>query len=446
MVAALLDPLQIVVPGFFTGRFPVHAVLRRQVRGYIQNSRVHEPGINVLRGILIHSHQAIALRAVVASLLAVEGGNCAGITAVVTVRPAILGIDTLLEDHFLGNGLVMLLLGQITLGQHFGEDIQLTVAVPSGAVPHFALVLEDIFRVRVEQRGVIGNADQAGTLSGGQALQFLAEIGGGSALDAVAALAQINTVQVLIHDDVLIVLLFEHLGPEYLHDLPLHRNAVLLTDVLNQLLGDGGAAELAVAAEEHIHARLDRCDPVHALMLIKPLVLNGHGGIDQILRDLVQRGDLPVRGGINLLQLLNISAAVHIIKKRGLFQVVVVNGPVRGFRQNIILQIVSQSAHEHHAADQQDQDHRQSGAQRDLQQRQRRAPQSIDRFQRPVGIPVLADLLISPFLFVCHAYNLQCRGTSADRAFLGNRVETRLSVISSVDYTIFSQKTKAPIS
>ena len=181
-------------------------------------------------------------------------------------------------------------------------------------------------------------------------------------------------------------------------------------------------------------------------MLIKPLVLNGHGGIDQILRNLVQRGDLPVRGGINLLQLLNISAAVHIIKKRGLFQVVVVNGPVRGFRQNIILQIVSQSAHEHHAADQQDQDHRQSGAQRDLQQRQRRAAQSIDRFQRPVGIPVLADLLISPFLFVCHAYNLQCRGASADRAFLGNWVETRLSVISSVDYTIFSQKTKAPIS
>ena len=146
-------------------------------------------------------------------------------------------------------------------------------------------------------------------------------------------------------------------------------------------------------------------------MLIKALVLNGHRGIDQVLRDLVQSGNLPVRGGINLLQLLNIAVAVHIIKEGGLFQIVVINRPIRSFLQDIVLQIIPQGAHKDHAADQQNQRNRQRRANGDLHHRQCRAAQGIEGLQRPVGIPLLPQLL-SPFLFgifICHAYNLQCR-------------------------------------
>ena len=408
MVAALLDPLQVVVPGLFSGGLPIHTVLGGQVPGHIQNGRIHKPAVHCLRGVQIHGHQAAALRAVVVGTLLLEGRHSAAVAAVVAVRPAVLGVDPILKDHLLGHCRVVFLLGQIPLVQHLGQDIQLPVPVPTGTVPDLSLIFKGIVRVGIEQRGVVGNADEAGALRRGQVLELLAEVGGGSALDAVAALAQIDPVQVLVHDDVFVVLLLEHLGPENFHHLSLDGDAVFLAHVFDQLLGDGGAAELGVPAEEHIHAGLHGGDPVHALVLVEPLVLNGDGGIDQILRDLLQRGDLPVRGGINLLELLNISVVVHIIKEGGLFQIVVVNGPVGGFRQDIVLEIVSQSAHKDHAADEQDQHHRQAAANGDLQGGEGRGAQRIQSLDRPVGIPILAFSLLSPSFHVfilCHRSN-----------------------------------------
>ena len=411
MVAALLDALQVVVPGLLSGALPIYAILGRQIGGHVQNGRIHKPGIYILRGVLVDRGQAAAIGAVIVAALLVEGTDRARIAAALADSPAVRRVDTLLKDHLLIDGLIILLLGQVALGEHFREHIQLAIAVPARAVPHLALVLEDIFGIGIEQGRVIGNADEAGALCRGQALQLLAEVGSSRALHAVATLAQIDAVQVLIHNEVLIVFLFKHLGPENLHDLSLHRNAVLLADVFDQLLGNGGAAELGVSAEEHIHAGLDRGNPVHALVLIEALILNGHRSIDQVLRDLIQSGNLPVRGGINLLQLLNIAVAIHIIKEGGLFQIVVINGPIRSFLQDIVLQIIPQGAHKDHAADQQNQRNRQRRANGDLHHRQCRAAQGIEGLQRPVGIPLLPQLL-SPFLFgifICHAYNLQCR-------------------------------------
>ena len=337
MVAALLDSLQIVVPGLFTGLLPVDAVLLREIRRHIQDGGVHEPGVNALGGVLVHRGPAAALGAEIVIALLVEGDHGGGIAAAVALGPAVLRGDALLEDHLLGHGLVILLLGQVALVQHFGKHVELAVPVPARAVPDLALILKGILGVGVEQRGIVGDADEAGALRHRQALELLAEIGGSRALDAVAALAQKDPVQVLVHDDVFVVFLFKHLGPEDLHDLSLHGDACFLAHVLDELLGNGGAAELAVSAEEHIHAGLYGGDPVHTLVLVEPLVLNGHGGVDQVLGNFVQGGNLTVGGGINLLELLNISVAVHIVKERGLFQIVVIDGPVGGLGKNIVL-------------------------------------------------------------------------------------------------------------
>ena len=58
---------------------------------------------------------------------------------------------------------------------------------------------------------------------------------------------------------------------------------------------------------------------------------------------------------------------VHIIDKGGLLQVVIVQRPVGGLRQNILLQIISQRADKDRTANQHDQKHRRRRADSDFQ-------------------------------------------------------------------------------
>ncbi len=234
-------------------------------------------------------------------------------------------------------------------------------------------------------------------------MQFLAEVFRRGALNAIAALAQIDTVQVLLHNHVLVVIPLTDLGPENLHDLPLNGDTLVAGGVLHQLLGDGGTAELVAASEEHIETGLHRGDPVHALMLVETLVLNGHHRVDHGLGDFIQIGPLAVRGSINLLKLLNISGGVHIINKGSLLQNVVIQGPVGCLCQNIVLQIVAQGAHKHRTTDYNDQQHRGRRHHRHLHSGKGQGAGSVDKLNQPVGIPFLAELF-SPFglLFFFH--------------------------------------------
>ena len=247
-------------------------------------------------------------RHLLAALGAVAGISLAGkvaagvlIAAVVADRPAVGVVDALFEHHFLSHGRIVLLLGQVALIQHFAQNVQLTVAVSGSAVPLLALVHIHALGIGVEQGWVIGDADEAGALGSGQILKLLAEILRRGALDAVAATPQVNLVEVILHDQVFVVFPLENLRPENLHDLSLNGDAFFTGVVLDELLGDGGAAELLVAAEEHVQAGLHGGDPVHALMLIEPLVLNGHGGVNQVFGNFVNGRPLAVGGGINLL-------------------------------------------------------------------------------------------------------------------------------------------------
>ena len=139
-------------------------------------------------------------------------------------------------------------------------------------------------------------------------------------------------------------------------------------------------------------------------MLVKPFVLDGHGGVDQSLGDLVPGCGLTVGGGIDLLQKLNISVIVHIMNIRGLLDVIVFIGPVLGFLQNVILKIFGQSAHENHTADQADQQHRGCRANGDLGGGEECRAKGINKLDRPVGIPLLANLFPAPvvLILICH--------------------------------------------
>ena len=404
MVATLLDLLQVGVAKLLAHFVPLKTVLGRQVGGNVNDHRVHEPGIHMLRSIEGDRGLAAAFRAEIAVSFMGIGLYRTAVAAGVAYRPAVFSGDAVLEDHLLAHCLLVFLLGQIALLLHFVQNAELAVAVSPRAVPFLPLVHIDAGGIGVKHGGVVGDTDKAGAFRHGQVLQLLAEVGRRRALDAEAALAQIDLVQVPLHDQVLIILPFKHLGAEDLHDLSLNGYALFFGHVLDQLLGNGGAAELGVAAKEHIGTGLDGGDPVHALVLIKPFVLDGNGGIDQSLGDLIQGSRLPVRGGINLLQKLNISAAVHIINKGGLVHVVTIDGPVRRRGKDVLLQIHAQGSHKDNAADDQDQRHRNGSADGDFKSRQRNRKDSVQELDNPVGIPLLPGLFdpLSVFLFICH--------------------------------------------
>ena len=353
----------------------------------------------------LHRSQIITLGAVVIVSFIPEGCHNSLIAApvILTYDPAVLVLNAFLKDHLLGHGFLIFLFGQLALVMHFRKDSQLAAAVALGTVAFLPFPHVHALGIGIEDRGIVGNTDQGRAFRGGQALKLLTEIFGSGALNSVAATAQIDPVQILHHDLILGVDPFAELGPENLHDLTLNGNTLLLSGILDQLLGDGGAAEIAVS-EEHIHAGLDRSDPVHALMLIKPLVFNCHGSVDHRLGDLVQGSHLTIHHGVDLLQLLNITVAVHIIQEGCFLHTVILNGPALRLRQNVILQVVAQCTHKDHAAYQNNHNNRGCRANGDLQYRKSHGQKGIQCFQQPVGIPLLTGLLCSPsgLLFIFH--------------------------------------------
>ena len=144
----------------------------------------------------------------------------------------------------------------------------------------------------------------------------LAEIASRGSLDAVGAVAEVDLVQVELEDLALGELLFERLGDANLANLP--RDPLdaanlpvdlLGEEVAGELHGDGREA-LAQAVEEHdVLERAEEADPVHAVMLIEPLVLDRQegGGHRRRHRREWQHGpagvaeiaDLPAIGGVN---------------------------------------------------------------------------------------------------------------------------------------------------
>ena len=179
-------------------------------------------------------------------------------------------IQTVAENKRLGHGRNVFIMGDIALIIHLPED---------GLLAGFVVFLK---LIGVIERGVIGDADEAGAFGEAELGDLLAEIGLGSGAHAVTALAKVDVVEVPGHDFVFGVGLFKLQGAKNFDELSLDGDIVLRGEVFDELLGDGGAAKAVLHAQEHIEESAGGSVPVHALMGIKALVLDGHGGLLEI--------------------------------------------------------------------------------------------------------------------------------------------------------------------
>ncbi len=177
-----------------------------------------------------------------------------------------------------------------------GEGVELALRV-------LALVAHHVHHAvgRVEGR-VVGDAGQAGTLGQGELGDILPEVVFGGGLHAVAAVAQIDIVQVGLQNLLFLIVVFQLQGGENLQNLSGDGDVVVFREIFNQLLGDGGAA-LDVVPGKHIDEAGSRALPVHPLVGPEALVLDGHNGVDQVLRDVLIGHNLPVFGAHQGLQL-----------------------------------------------------------------------------------------------------------------------------------------------
>ena len=190
--------------------------------------------------------------------------------------------------------LVLLLCLYIALLIHFAQDVLLTLLVVFNAVK------------RVVIRRQVCNSDDGRGLGNAQIFCVLAEIGLRRGLDAVAALAEVNGVEIILKDLFLVVVFLKVERLEYLKQLALHRYIVLLSEVFYELLGYRRAAE-GRAAGEHIQCRVCGAEPVNAFVRVKTLVLDGNERVLHILRYLIAVYPDAVFAALHRRQLLRIS-------------------------------------------------------------------------------------------------------------------------------------------
>ena len=238
-------------------------------------------------------------------------------------------------------GLVLVLF-EVALLIHLAQYVLLALLVVFNAVE------------RVVIRRQVRYADDGRCLGNGKILCVLAEIGLRRSLDAVAALAKVNGVEVILKDLLLVVVLLKLERLEYLQQLALHGYIVLLGEIFYKLLRYRRAAE-GRAAGEHVQRRVRRSEPVNALVRIKALVLYGDERILHMLGDIVAFHPYAVFAAFNGRQLLIIAVRILIIDNARLIEGEIVEIKVEA-RRDAGLDVKCENAHEdkpRHNADEQ---------------------------------------------------------------------------------------------
>ena len=164
-------------------------------------------------------------------------------------------------------------------------DIALIVHLAEYRFLTFLIVLLIVERVIVSR--LIRDADYRRALGQRQIPHVLAEIFLRGRLHAVAALAEVNGVEVPGDYLLLIVIFLKLQRAEYLRELTLHGDFIVACEVLDKLLGYGRAAEVVLHGSEHLDERAGGTVPVNALMLVKALVLYRDKSMLHVLRYLV---------------------------------------------------------------------------------------------------------------------------------------------------------------
>ena len=269
-------------------------------------------GVNIV-GIIVTVADGVVrrltVRAVINAVLPFRIVLLGALKAALAADIGRLVVGAVVEEHFLAGHSVVFLLGlDVTLFVHLLQDRKLTLAV---------VLLADI---GIVEGGIVGNADQAGTFGSGELRHVLSEVDARRALHAVAALAEINRVEIPLHDLVLGIHLFGGQRAEDLLNLSVDRHIVLVGQVLDQLLRDRGGTVGGIAAGKIGNGR-KRSQPVHAVMLTEAFILDGDGRVYHIHRNLVIGDPDAVFGRLKLLQLPFLPRlGVNIINERSLRQ------------------------------------------------------------------------------------------------------------------------------
>ena len=264
MVTAVVE----LQPRFLHG----NSQLLGQVRGDIPDDLVHKPGID------LHTAHGLGHQFF-------SGCGCVTVGKLQDLRLGCFGL------FFGQEGCDAVL--RLAVHSHLGHLVQnelLTVLVQFPGCDGSPVLpgVSDVVHGTVQGR-VVGNGDQTGALRHRQVLQFLAEVVLCRRLDAVAALTQIDGVQIQGQYLLFCVILLKLQCPENLPHLSVDGAFLVPGHVLQHLLGDGGAAESSSTGED-VQRRLGCPLPVHTVVLEKPLVLNSHSGLPQGVRNLVILG------------------------------------------------------------------------------------------------------------------------------------------------------------
>ena len=245
------------------------------------------------------------------------------------------------EYQLLGHRILILLVIDIALLIHLPQDGLLALFV-------VLLIIEGVII-----GGQVGDAHDGGALRQGQVLGVLAEIGLGRHLHAVTALTEADGVKIPLHYLLLVITLLQLKGSEYFRELALDGDVVLAGKVLYQLLGDGGTAVAGVHFGEHGDEGAGSAVPVHALVLIKAFVFNGHQGFFQIPGQvlIVHPHTLFAAGEGG--QLPPLAAGVLIPEGAGLVELQILKTQIEAGHQ-AGLYIVGKDAGEHHSRHQED--------------------------------------------------------------------------------------------
>ena len=128
---------------------------------------------------------------------------------------------------------------------------------------------------------------------------------------------QIDHVEIPLNGLVLGVGLVELQCLKNLQHLPPHGGLIVAGEILDKLLGDGTAA-LDLLTGEHILHRRRRPQPVHPVVIPKAFVLDGDGGVDEVIRHILQVRPHPILRGVEgLIGHIVILLAVVVVQVGG---------------------------------------------------------------------------------------------------------------------------------
>ena len=249
------------------------------------------------------------------------------------------------EDQLLGAGGLVGFVVDVLLLVHLAQDRLLPALV-------VLFVIEGIVVGRH-----VGDADDRGGFGEREILDVLAEIGLCRGLHAVAALTEVDRVQVPLHDLLLVVLLLELQRAEDFTQLALDRHLVASGQVFDELLRDCRAAEVRLHLGEHLDEGAGGTVPVYALVLVKALVLNGDEGVLHIFGDiLIIDPDALILPGERD-ELLIVPGGVLIPDRTRFAELIVLEGEIH-LRGAKVLDVVGKDAGEEQPGDEQHQQDR----------------------------------------------------------------------------------------